>query len=385
MDHTSLSSCSLTNINDLTDDVLREILILMPFRSIAKSKCVCKRWFRMISNPSFPAEFVSRQHSLFNTHFTFISSHQLMLGFFPKDFIFNFKTHRAPLSPETLMKGSLCGYSNGLFLCCSNRYTTGRGFFVYDPLTKQCNHIPSFLDENEEKQLYAVGFLSRTGYPKKGGKGSSSSRSFRVVIVKTFLRKKRVFEMEIFSSETGKWRHTNAFCAEGFAFAPHWMLSLAYGGYLYFMGSTNIFVFDPIFPFSRTIDYPEDADAMNIVSFGYLGCGGGNLRIGDISNNDLRVWDLMYYPLVWRLVHRTNLIEHLPTRFCSNCYKHVAGFHPYDGDIVYLYSYVDGVFLANLRTNKFVPIPGYEKSDISPFQFELNPIPYEKNHSSTSD
>ncbi|XP_052724568.1 uncharacterized protein LOC128194038 [Vigna angularis] len=146
----------------------------------------------------------------------------------------------------------------------------------------------------------------------------------------------------------------------------HWMLSLAYGGYLFFMGSTNIFVFDPMVLFSCTIDYPEDADAMNIMSFGYLGCSGGNLRIGEISNNDLRVWDLTY-PLVWRLVHRTNLTELLPSRFCINYDKHVAGFHPYDGDIVYLYSYVDGVFVANLRTNNFLPILVMKNQILAPF------------------
>ena len=36
-------------------------------------------------------------------------------------------------------------------------------------------------------------------------------------------------------------------CVDGFAFAPHWMLSFAFGGYLCFMGWTSIFVFDPIF------------------------------------------------------------------------------------------------------------------------------------------
>ena len=41
--------------------------------------------------------------------------------------------------------------------------------------------------------------------------------------------------------------------------------------------------------FCSTIDYPEDADAMNIMSFGYLGCSGETLRIADIDNNDLRV------------------------------------------------------------------------------------------------
>ena len=55
----------------------------------------------------------------------------------------------------------------------------------------------------------------------------------------------------------------------------------------------------------------------------------------------------------------------------ANYYKRVAGFHPYDGDIVYLHSYADGVFICNLRTDTFEVVPGYEKIDISPFQLEI--------------
>jgi len=98
------SSCSFTNMDYLPDDALREILLRMPFRSVAKSKCVCKRWLKIISTLSFPTEFLFRQHSLFNAYLTFIAPRQLMLGFFPKELILNAKTHRAPLSPETLIK-----------------------------------------------------------------------------------------------------------------------------------------------------------------------------------------------------------------------------------------------------------------------------------------
>ena len=77
----------------------------------------------------------------------------------------------------------------------------------------------------------------------------------------------------------------------------------------------------------------------------------------------------------WNLVHRTNLVEHLPVEFCGNYYKRLGGFHPYDRDIGYLYSFIEGIFVANLRTNKFMLIPGYEKYDISPFQLELSAPP----------
>ena len=76
--------------------------------------------------------------------------------------------------------------------------------------------------------------------------------------------------------------------SEGFDFAPQWMLlGFAFGGNLYFMWRTVVFVFGPIFMFCSIIDCPKDVDAMNIISFGYLGCFGGTLKMIDIGDNDL--------------------------------------------------------------------------------------------------
>ncbi|KAK7349096.1 hypothetical protein VNO77_06184 [Canavalia gladiata] len=350
-------SCSLSNINHLPDEVLTEIFIRLPFRSTAKCKCVCKRWLELISSPPFPKQFISHQHSMFKAFLVFLSPHELMLTFLPPNpsFILPIPT---PLSPDMLIKGYVCGSSNGLFLCCNNRYTTGCGYYVYDPFTKETTHIaPS--TETHREHLYAVGFVSDPG------------KSFWVVIIKSFIRRVFEFQVEVFFSETGIWKQVDVSFIDGFAFAPHWMLSLAYEGRLYFMGRTSIFVFDPVSLNSYILEYPHDADAMNIMSFGYLGNSCGNLRIADIGRNDLRVWELG--PQEWILMHRTHLTAHLPPMFCANYYKRVGGFHPYDGDIVYLHSYAEGVFAANLRTNKFHPIPGYHKSDISPFQLLLPP------------
>lgn len=377
LDISHSSPSVMSSINNLSDDVMGEIFIRLPFRSTVKCKCVCKRWLGLISSPSFPTEFVSSQYSLFKAYFTFLSPHQLMFGFFPSDLNFNAQIHKVPLSPAILIKGDVCGYSNGLFLCCSNRFTRGWGYFVYDPFTKECNHIPPFPDAHKETCLYAVGFLSQINDFEEEG---NSNRCFWVVVVRSSMRMKYEFEVEVFYSGTRTWRQILMSCVDGFAFAPHWFLSFAFEGYLYFMGSRSILVLDPIFMICTTIDYPENADAMNIMSFGYLGCSGGTMRIADIGNNDLRVWELLI-PGTWHLVHRTNLnlMEHLPTRFCSNYCKRVGGFHPYDGDIVYLHSYVDGIYAINLGTNKVVPISGYDKFDISPFQLELSSIPLADN------
>nr|KYP56895.1 hypothetical protein KK1_003146 [Cajanus cajan] len=321
----------------------------MPYKSTVKCKCVCKRWLKLLSIPYFLKQFVSRQYSLSKAIFTFISPSQLMLTFPPPDLDSNPQAHKAPFSlDQMLIKGNVCGYSNGLFLYYNNRSTSGRGYFVYDPLTKVCTHIAPFPDTNKKERIYAIGFLSIT---------SNSTRRFLVVIVNSFIKSLDNFSMEVFFSHTGN---------------------------LYFMGTKGVFVIDHLFVVNYTIDYPEDVDAMNIVRSGYLGCSGGTLKIADINNdNNLRVWELIqiekdttpksFYP-TWQLVHKTNLSTHLPAMFCANYFKRVAGFHPYDGDIVYLHSYANGILVANLRTNKFEHIPGHDKLDISPFQLEL-PLP----------
>ncbi|KAJ1410022.1 F-box protein [Sesbania bispinosa] len=252
------------------------------------------------------------------------------------------------------------------------KYTTGTGYFVYDPLTKVSTQIapsPSWFKDS----LYAVGFVCNPDYDHAKD-NPTPNRSFRVVVIPSFIRSASMFEVDVFSSDTGKWGQTTVNCPQGFAFAPHWLLSYEYEGWLYFMGRTSIFVFNPYTFDSEILKYPVGADSMNIMSFGYLGSSCGSLRIADIGLNDLKVWELIDTD-DWQLLHRTNLTTKLPPQFCANYYKRVGGFHPYDGDIVYLHSYAEGVFVANLRTDKFEAIPGYEKSDISPFKLELPSLP----------
>lgn len=349
-------SMSMANINHLSDDVLAEILSRLPFRSATQCKCVSKRWLGLISSPSFLGLCISHQHSLFKALFIFLSPHHLMLSFF-------LNTPPPSLlllpSPDMLIKGNLCGCSNSFLLCSTERYTTGRCYYIYDPLTKECTHIPPS-PATRDGYLYAVGFVS------------NPDGRFRVVLIESFTRTKNEFKAECFFSEIGEWRLAFVFCHHGFAFAPHGLLGIPFEGRLYFMGSTSIFVCDP---FAKNfampvINYPQHTNPMNIISFGYLGHSCGSLRIADMGPDDVRVWELKDGDQ-WHLLHRTILSTNLPAKFCANHFKRVGGFHSYEGDIVYLCSYVDGIFVANLRTNKVEAVPGYEISDMSLFQLEL--------------
>ena len=274
---------SLSNINNLLDDVLGEIFIRLPFRSTNTCKCVCKRWLGLISS-HFPTQFVSRQHSLFQTYLTFLSPYQLMLSFFSPDSDMNSLTQKALLPPDMLIRGNVCGCSKGLFLYCIHRYNMGQGYFVYDPLTKECTHIPSFLEADQEKRLCVVGFLSQS---------LNSTRCFWVVIMNSFILRLNSFKIEVFLLKGKDLETNNCVSCKRICFCSHWMLSFAFRGNLYFMGSIGIFVFNPISLFCKFINYLEGVDAMNTMSFGYLGCFGGTWRIADIGNNDLRVWELI--------------------------------------------------------------------------------------------
>ncbi|XP_012573097.1 putative F-box/LRR-repeat/kelch-repeat protein At1g11620 [Cicer arietinum] len=400
-DISSSKFSSKCDINFLSDDLLAEIFTRLPFRSTVGCKCASKRWLDLISSPYFITQFVSHQHFLYKSILIFVTPHELMLAFREQSQSYCFSRNNSSLiedildkqksqsleipvsfSPDMLLNGSICGCSNGIFLCCDNRYTYGSGYYVYNPLTKQSIPIPPSNSTSNEN-LFAVGFICNPYYDVHEGKKNvlknvvaapySDERNFRVVIIKSFIIKMFHIEVDVFSSETGSWEHIIMNLPNGFAFAPHWLLSLSYDGSLYFMGRTSIFVFDPYTQQKDTLDYPQEADSMNIMSFGFLGISCGSLRIADIGQNDLRVWELIEKNH-WDLLHRIDISTKLPQKFCANYYKRVAGFHPYDGDIVYLHSYTDGVFVCNLRTNKFEAILGYEKTDISPFQLEIKDL-----------
>lgn len=330
----------------------------MPLSSTVACKCVSKGWLALISSPNFIKQFTSHQYSLLKSILIFVTPHELMLAFSEQSQQNQPLEIPIPFPLYMIIKGpgSICSYSNGLFLCSKNRDTCATGYYVYDPLVKECIHIPDLWERRRNR--YAVGFVCK---PKQiVTNRCSDQRNFQVVIIEVVITKsmERMFEIkvDVFSSKKGHWERIFMYIPGGFTFCPHRLLSCSYCGRLYFMGKTNIFVFDPDTTTRYTLDYPLQVDSTNITSFGFLGISGSNLRIADIDQNDLRVWELVgktHWDFFskkknrWDLVHRIDLSTKLPQKFCANYHKRVGGFHPYDGDIVYLHSYADGVFVCN--------------------------------------
>ncbi|XP_061351854.1 uncharacterized protein LOC133296814 [Gastrolobium bilobum] len=361
-------SSAPSNINCLPNDLLLDkILSTLPFRYAVQCKVVSNQWLALISSTRYNIVFLCAQLAQFNAFFIFLMPNEVMLTFLPNglgespnSYLIKFDRHSQNLLyPDILVKRNICGSSGNLLLCCDKGYNLGSGYYLCDPHTKQCTHIPSPPSFSGSNRTYAVGFVHRGG----------ETRSFRVVLIGFF--RMGLFDVPflVFSSETWQWEVFYYGFPLGIGFGTH---SLSFEGSLYFMCSSYIFVYDPYTRDRRTIQYP-DPHRERIMRVRFLGISSERLRIADIGPDDVSVWRRVPEIDGWNLEYTKSLTEnlHLPAEFCNNSHKRVVGFHPYDENILYLHSYDDGTFAVDLLTDQFDIIPGNEKTHVSPFQLVL--------------
>ncbi|KAJ7970617.1 F-box protein [Quillaja saponaria] len=205
----SISAATVAN----NEDILIEILLRLPIKSLLKFKSVCKQWLSLISNPNFSNlrnPFHTSASGLFLRRKSFLLSPQF-------DFVdFNHNPIAAPSyapfkslpSPSGIKILQSC---NGLLLCScfqqGNRPKTN--YYIYNPTTKQYYVLPPFGSSNGGRRIlfgvslafdpfksphYKVVCLQGLGTPGGGDN----------------------FQFEIYSSDTGTWRvSTSSFSASG--------------------------------------------------------------------------------------------------------------------------------------------------------------------------
>ncbi|KAF9612194.1 hypothetical protein IFM89_038452 [Coptis chinensis] len=190
------------NMELLWDELLLEILIKVPIKPLYRSKCVCKRWKLLITNPSF----VKRLDSL-PLHFTgyiyhhrrqddgasFIASNDIDYN----DCIGNF------LQRFTLVLAS----HNGLLLCGEQQETVHPRYryFVCNPLTKQCVGILGYDTDYLAKNtiLYCYDNINNNN---NNAESHSRQAEFKVVYFKSYNHSS--IDIDTYSSETEEWRLT---------------------------------------------------------------------------------------------------------------------------------------------------------------------------------
>ncbi|CAL5343819.1 unnamed protein product [Camellia sinensis] len=165
------------------DDLLTEILIRLPLKSLPRFKSVSKHWFSLISSPHF-TRTRNVDPSTVSGLFLHSSSYIPNLGFIPVDTGKNATSISFPGLSDICIINSCYG----LILCkTTNRY------HILNPLTKQFTTLP---DPHPRHAGLSLAF------------DPSRSPHYKVVCVwgPMHYNSYYYFYMEIYASETGSWR-----------------------------------------------------------------------------------------------------------------------------------------------------------------------------------
>ncbi|KAJ4752850.1 F-box protein [Rhynchospora pubera] len=265
---------------NLTDDLLVEILVRLPFKSLCRFKCVSKSWCRVISDnflrqrlpPIVTGLFLRSESAQFKkARYAYTSSNGTVqdcnLNFFP----FGEKS--------TVVHGA-----NGLLLYFSSALRT---YYVVNTGMKLWVSLPK---AQKAAQLSMLAF------------DPYSSTDYRVVCFTAW--RAQGAELEIYSSETGKWdQHEVKFGVEPDALSSrmHYFNSL-----LYIIANPNMIVAVNLKKIScNLIRLPE-----KINSLSHVGHCQGRLHYAHIDGNKLKIWMINYLNRSgWELKHEINLRE----------------------------------------------------------------------------
>ncbi|KAI9124708.1 hypothetical protein K1719_004630 [Acacia pycnantha] len=185
------------------EDLLIEILIRVPAKSLIRFKCVSKRWLSIISQPEF-----CRRHAL---HHPSSKVSGIFLRHTPggtqSDFQFLSLNSNYSVSPPTSLHFpsdanaiKILQSCNGLLLCSSlGKFGTPRKYSVYNPTTRQFSVLP---------QSYPLVRQSIAIFGVNLAFDPTRSPYYTVVCVRATVESCYFYQIMIYSSEsdTGNWR-----------------------------------------------------------------------------------------------------------------------------------------------------------------------------------
>lgn len=198
-------------LEELSDNLLAEILHRLPLRFLLQCKSLNKRFLRLISDPTFFHQRLSTHHqfspSASKPHTLFLLFHFHSYSNHNKKMLLsvdsNNKTHMLKGSdfiprswPQDRDRVRVKATHHYLVLCSAqnNCYTY---YFVCNPFTKQYLALPPIPLSNREKDA-GVGFLC-----------DQSRSRFRVVHIPIIDSHVSTLQVNMFSSETGEWGASN--------------------------------------------------------------------------------------------------------------------------------------------------------------------------------
>ncbi|XP_050259667.1 putative F-box protein At3g23970 [Quercus robur] len=341
------SETKQTSFDDLSNDLLLEILHRLPLKPAHRFKCISKRWGYLISQPQFAQRFIQRMKLLFplqsppfSLFFQCYSPEPFPIEFkqFHRDSNFrssNFFFNFLPPNPKPPI---YLGSSNGLVLC-STTILYQKDYYVCNPLTGKWVFLPwpPYFDK-----YVLAGFVCYASYDDI----DTINTQFKVVrVTPGGINQIRAGQLcvEIFSSDTSEWKQLIVHCeglqdvADVTMFQTHPIL--AHNDVVHWVNhySGKILACDPNDEHGkcRLIDLPNDPDGMYqhkclSVCQGRLQC---LIICEEVCQHMIHRWEFLededYIAGKWSLVARIPVCK-------SNQLLRVIATHPVDPMILYL-------------------------------------------------
>ncbi|GER33456.1 F-box family protein [Striga asiatica] len=283
------------------DNLLTEIFIWLPPKSLIRFKLVCKQWLSLISS-----DYFSRKHTLNNIHRSRTTDPSILLRLESNYFYL----HEKKLTPYqfslSLVEPTVSGFSNGLFLLqCSKtiKYPLDE-CFIYNPTTKKSRKI-ELNDNNRYKSVIGLNLVADPHNPS----------DYKIVCVRCTRRRSssswwrwwRFCQVEVYDSLDFSWKA----CGEPF-WAP---MDVDFNRGVYLYGCVHwhglFFYLDGGFLGDHpNIELPNDNNGVEkfersyLESCGYLHCV---VHFVNSNNNSVIVFELESDFSGWLLKYSVDL------------------------------------------------------------------------------
>jgi hypothetical protein len=389
---TTKRSKTLNNVSvgmdDLTDDLLLEILLRLPTaKSAIRCMLVCKRWCSLIPTRSFITRF--------KTHHTnekkkkicdYDAAYQCPLSFFisteiedPEDGIIlmtpNDELEENLYTLEFLPKKekfvAVKASCNDLLFClASDENYTVTNQYICNPFTEKWLLLPpppkrrSYTPRGESA---FSGLVCEPNSPRRDVKGQEYEPRFRVLEF-TPISELDAY-MDVYCSETGKW---NEFILSGRQY-DSFLNVVAHDGKLHWYNGSDVVTYDPFdggqtifidgseIVLSRSDPWINRSECLGVCQ-GFLRCM--RLEYAAVGGDDdnLSVWELKDYEsrrmILTRKISFDNMIFkdpdlcHVSMSSMSMFAPEAAAFHPNNKDVVCLFVFPHFI-LCNIQSGEF--------------------------------
>jgi F-box interacting protein len=177
----------------LPDEVVYDILTLLPVKSLIRFRCVCKSWNSIISNPIFIKKHLDRAKSLLsnNNHNGFL----LYLG--RKQlctFVYNSDRTWTEISRFEIPSLDIVDFCNGMF--CLRNYEDDI-LYLWNPRIRKFKMVlatPHFTDLSSARVAYGFGYHSQ----------NNDFKILRIVVLES--KVPPVAEADVYTLSTDSWR-----------------------------------------------------------------------------------------------------------------------------------------------------------------------------------